>query len=83
MYDEIDIDAGKRIGTEEEIGTDEFGLALLKKLKQDVKKAAIYLTDEQARYLVDTYYQMQRYRITANNQDFDTDRTFYYDFTGD
>ena len=22
-------------------------------------------------------------RITANNQDFDTDRTFYYDFTGD
>lgn len=67
MYDEVDIDAGKNIGSEE-IGTDEFGLTLLKKLKQDVKKAAIYLTDEQARYLVDTYYQMQRYRITANNQ---------------
>lgn len=67
MYDEIDIDAGKNIGAEE-IGTDEFGLTLLKKLKRDVKKAAIYLTDEQARYLVDTYYQMQRYRITANNQ---------------
>ena len=67
MYDEVDIDAGKHIGTEEPT-TDEFGLTLLKKLKKDIKKAAIFLTDAQARYLVDTYYQMQRYRITAKNQ---------------
>ena len=64
MYEGIDVTKS----IEEEFGVDEFGLALLKKLKIDVKRSAIYLSDDQARFLVDLYYQIQRYRITANNQ---------------
>ena len=40
----------------------------LLKLKKDIKNASINLSDEEARYLVDTYYQMQEYRKATNNQ---------------
>ena len=43
-------------------------LILLNKLKTDLKKASVLLTDQEARYLVDTYYQMQEYRKRAKNQ---------------
>ena len=34
-------------------------ITALTKLTKDVKTASILLTDEEARYLVDTYYQLQ------------------------
>lgn len=40
----------------------------LKKLNKDIKTASITLTDQEARYLVDIYYQMQEYRKQADNQ---------------
>lgn len=40
----------------------------LLKLKKDIKNASVNLSDEEARYLVDTYYQMQEYRKATNNQ---------------
>jgi hypothetical protein len=42
--------------------------ALLRRLKTDLKLAAVGLDRHEARYLVDTYYQVQRFRITAKNQ---------------
>ncbi len=38
------------------------------KMSRDIKDAALLLTDEEARYLVDSYYQMQDDRIRANNR---------------
>lgn len=38
------------------------------KLTKDLKKAAATLTDNEARFLVDSYYQMQRMRITISAQ---------------
>ena len=38
------------------------------KLNKDLKKAALTMTDEEARFLVDNYYQMQRQRIRAAGQ---------------
>lgn len=38
------------------------------RLTRDERKAAETLGQREARYLVDTYYQIQRGRITANNQ---------------
>lgn len=43
-------------------------LSTLEKLTKDVKTAAVMLTDEEARYLVDTYYQLQEYRKATDNQ---------------
>jgi hypothetical protein len=40
----------------------------ISRLKRDQKVAATTLGQLEARYLVDTYYQMQRNRITADNQ---------------
>lgn len=40
----------------------------LEKLKKDVRKASATLSDEEARYLVDTFYQIQQYRIMSGNQ---------------
>lgn len=40
----------------------------LSRLSKDQKKAAITLTDHEARFLVDTYYQMQKNRIRTGNQ---------------
>ena len=40
----------------------------LDKLKKDVRKAAATLSDEEARYLLDTFYQIQQYRIMTGNQ---------------
>lgn len=38
------------------------------KLTKDLKKAAATLTDAEARYMVDYYYQLQADRIRSNNQ---------------
>lgn len=38
------------------------------KLSKDIKNAAVTLSDQEARYLVDTYYQFQDYRIRSMNQ---------------
>lgn len=38
------------------------------KLNKDLKTAATIMTDDEARYLVDAYYQMQDNRIIADNQ---------------
>lgn len=43
-------------------------LEALQKLSKDIKKASVTLSDKEARYLVDTYYQMQEYRKRSNNQ---------------
>lgn len=43
-------------------------LTLLQKLSRDLKKAAETLSDQEARYLVDTYYQIQEYRKRSDNQ---------------
>ncbi len=40
----------------------------LDKLQKDVKKASATLSDEEARYLVDTFNQIQQYRIMLGNQ---------------
>ena len=40
----------------------------IQKLKTDIKKAAITLSDNEARFLVDSYYQMQDDRIRTNSQ---------------
>jgi len=42
--------------------------ALLLKLRQDLRDAAENLGEAEARFLVDTYYMMQRNRIRARNQ---------------
>ena len=38
------------------------------KLSKDLKAAAVTLSDDEARFLVDSYYQMQANRIRADNQ---------------
>ena len=43
-------------------------LNALQKLNRDIKKASLTLTDSEARYLVDSYYQIQEYRKKTNNQ---------------
>lgn len=40
----------------------------IKRLSRDLIKATATLSDAEARYLVDSYYQMQANRITAENQ---------------
>ena len=40
----------------------------LTKLNKDIKNASVTLSDQEARYLVDTYYQMQEYRKRTVNQ---------------
>lgn len=44
------------------------GLSTVTKLTRDIKNASATLTDREARYLVDTYYQMQDQRIRAGGQ---------------
>lgn len=43
-------------------------LEALNKLKRDIKNAGSTLSKEEARYLVDLYYQMQEYRKASDNQ---------------
>lgn len=43
-------------------------MGLFEKLNKEIKSNATLLTDDEARYLVDTYYQMQNFRISTNNQ---------------
>lgn len=52
----------------EEPEYDEYGVQNLLALKKDVKDASVLLTDEEVRYLVDTYYQIQEYRKATKNQ---------------
>ena len=51
-----------------ELEEDAVDLSALVKLSSDLKKGAKELTVGQARYLVDTYYQVQSFRIEAKNQ---------------
>lgn len=41
---------------------------VLTRLSKDVKDSTKTLSKQEARYLIDTYYQMQHYRITTSNQ---------------
>ena len=43
-------------------------MELIEQLTKDLRSAAITLRDEEVRYLVDLYYQMQGVRIAAGNQ---------------
>lgn len=43
-------------------------MTLFEKLNKEIKENAAIMTDDEARYLVDTYYQMQNLRISTNNQ---------------
>lgn len=43
-------------------------LEAVSKLTKDVKQGAITLGKDEARFLVDTYYSMQDFRITSDNQ---------------
>jgi hypothetical protein len=47
---------------------DDFTLEPIHKLTRDLRQAAATLTETEARYLVDSYYQMQRDRIRAAHQ---------------
>jgi hypothetical protein len=51
----------------EEISEDD-ALAALIRLSADLKKGARELTTGQARYVVDSYYQVQQFRMEAKNQ---------------
>ena len=48
--------------------SDYIELETLNKLKRDIKNAGTTLSKEEARYLVDLYYQMQEYRKASDNQ---------------
>lgn len=48
--------------------SDYIELKALNKLKRDIKNAGTTLSKEEARYLVDLYYQMQEYRKASDNQ---------------
>ena len=50
------------------VDIEEIGDLAFTRLRQDLKSAAALLTPPQARYLVDTYYQVQQFRIEALNQ---------------
>ena len=47
---------------------EEVKMEALDKWSQDLKKSAALMPREQARWLVDIYYQMQHFRIATNNQ---------------
>lgn len=57
----------KSILTPEELPDDTM-LVAFAKMSADLKKGARELTPSQARYVVDTYYQVQQFRIEAANQ---------------
>lgn len=44
------------------------GLDPISRLTRDLREAARTLTGQEARYLVDAYYQIQGYRVASNNQ---------------
>jgi hypothetical protein len=46
----------------------EYGLDNILKLNKDLKNSATQITDNQARYLVDMYYQVQEHRIAVSAQ---------------
>ena len=48
--------------------TDEENLVSIQRLTRDLAKAATTLSADEARFLVDAYYAMQRDRIRSNNQ---------------
>lgn len=48
--------------------SDYIELEALNELKRDIKNAGTTLSKEEARYLVDLYYQMQEYRKASDNQ---------------
>jgi hypothetical protein len=50
------------------MSTDDANLPELLRLNRDIKLATATLERREARYLVDTYYQMQDYRISTSNQ---------------
>lgn len=50
------------------MSTPEEHLPQLMRLNRDIKEATATLERREARYLVDTYYQMQDYRISTSNQ---------------
>lgn len=46
----------------------ELEFELLEKLKKDIKHASETLNEQEARFLVDLYYQIQKFRIQTGNQ---------------
>ena len=64
VYQDIDLTSKMDEGEQLDLN----GLLLMSKMRKDIKAAAVMLSDEEARYLVDTYYQMQEYRKSSKNQ---------------
>ena len=58
----------KQLGSNIMPTNDGSGLEGVARLTRDLRDAAIKLSRKEARYLVDTYYQIQNSRIRANNQ---------------
>ena len=52
----------------EALAREHVDLEPLSRLSRDLAQAAATLSDDQARYLVDTYYSLQEYRKAAGNQ---------------
>jgi hypothetical protein len=42
--------------------------AMLRRLRRDLRDAAKLLTEHEVRFLVDTYYEVQHYRLASSNQ---------------
>jgi len=60
----------------------EFNFETLLKLKKDVRKAEVILTDKEARYIVDLYYTLQDNRIASEGQIRAIDKPTFYDEAG-
>jgi hypothetical protein len=57
-------------------------LSPIQKLTKDLRQLSKVLTDNEARYLVDSYYQIQEYRKAVENQIRSIDAPVYYDEKG-
>jgi len=60
----------------------EFSFETLQKLKKDVRKAEVVLTDKEARYIVDLYYTLQDNRIASEGQIRSIDKPVFFDENG-
>jgi len=63
------MNTGGRVGLIEEMEPDEISGVAWAKLSKDLRAAAETLTIDQVRYLVDTFYQVQQFRIEAAGQE--------------
>lgn len=65
---EIQIDGQMNLFNDVEAVSDELIVQGLASISKQVKESAVKVTDAEARFLVDTYYQVQQMRISSANQ---------------